>query len=356
MLAKGGFMPPSFMPPNYWVISASDKNNGRDYSEIFFKYGMAFVGGNEQEEQMKKVNCGDIFLLKKGMHKIIAAGEKVEKRNSVYCGDARSDNKKWLLDIEGWELPAYCYVEWHKPEEELEVNNLTPRAIYKTVNIAHKDIADKIIKETGRERNEYEAEPDVEPLDDDVLLKELAKEGLRPSAAEDLTIALKRIRLLANYYYTYEEENFSCWEEIKEHETRSFLVIPLLLALGWSEQQLKIELAIKNRQRIDIACFKKPYRRDNKDCVLIIETKSFSSGLDYATPQAKLYAEAFTNCNAVIATNGYCYKAYQKEKDTFSDSPSSYLNLLRPTKNYPLDSKVGGALELLKLLLPQNSR
>ena len=88
--------------------------------------------------------------------------------------------------------------------------------------------------------------------------------------------------------------------DIREHETRSFLVLPLLLALGWSEQQIKIELGVKGeRKRIDIACFARAYRRDSsgelnyEDCTLIIETKDFRLGLEEAPDQAKAYAEHF---------------------------------------------------------------
>jgi hypothetical protein len=147
------------------------------------------------------------------------------------------------------------------------------------------------------------------------------------------------------------------WEDVREHETRTFLVIPLLLALGWSEQQIKIELSCSGG-RIDIACFASSYKRDNNECVAIIETKGFSSGLDYAAKQAKSYSKDFPNCKIIIVTNGYCYKVYRRDKanqSRFSPLPLAYLNLLKPKDSYPLDPKnVGGALEAIKCLLPSN--
>ena len=195
------------------------------------------------------------------------------------------------------------------------------------------------------------------PIADEQILDFLVKEGLRPGSAEELTSALRRIRLLATYYY----ENCP-WADIREHETRSFLVMPLLLALGWAEQQLKVELTVPKAGRVDVACFSKPYQRDekgkpnNSDCVLIIETKGFSSGLDYAPKQARAYATYFPSCEAFAVTNGYCYKMYKRDDSgEFPKQPFAYLNLLRPRDKYPLDpDNVRGALAVLQLLLPRS--
>lgn len=169
-----------------------------------------------------------------------------------------------------------------------------------------------------------------------------------------MTEALQRIRLLAKYYY-----DDLRWSDVREHETRTFLVIPLLLALGWAEQQLKIELPVKGG-RVDIACYDGPFSREkSEDAVALIETKGFSSGLDYAPQQAHEYATHFRNCNLVIVTNGYCYKTYARKNDeTFeSKQPAAYLNLLRPRDRYPLDPETtDGALEVLRCLLPLNNR
>ena len=218
-----------------------------------------------------------------------------------------------------------------------------------------KNIAEQVLIEISPHLD-VDLEPEeTEENDDEEILEFLINEGLRPSAAEDLTTAFRRIRLLAKYYYS------NCnWEDIREHETRTFLIIPLLLALGWAEQQLKIELTTKNRKRADIACFNKPYYRINSkqtnddDCVLIIESKGFHQGLDYAPEQAIDYAKHFPNCHVAVVSNGYCYKTYTREKNgNFSTNPSAYLNLLKPKKRYPLDPKnVAGSLDVLRILLP----
>src|SRR6266705_5401642 len=114
-------------------------------------------------------------------------------------------------------------------------------------------------------------------------------QGLRPSAADELTNTIRKIRLLADYYYKQ-----SWWEDVREHETRTFLVVPLLLALGWAEQQLKIEFPVPRVGRVDIACFTGPFLQcSDEDVVVLIETKGFSSGLDFARGQAEAYATQF---------------------------------------------------------------
>lgn len=336
------------MSVTYWQVSAG--YYGREYTELFLKHGIAFVG-DDRHATMDKVKANDRIILKRGISEIIAVGKIVEREGKVNG----NKDKAWLMDIDGWDLSAYCYVEWHEPETPIEVKGLTMGAI----QAVHKDHIKKLVEE---KLLDVQAKMDIEPepketgkVEDDEILDFLIREGLRPGAAEDLTATFNRIRLLAKYY-----QRECKWEDIREHETRTFLILPLLLAIGWPEQQIKIELGTQNRRRIDVACFSKPYKRDsknkanNEDCALILESKGFSQGLDYAPEQVKNYAEYFPNCPVVVVSNGYCYKAYLRDDNgEFNQDPSAYLNLLDPRDNYPLNPEnVKGSLELLKYLLP----
>jgi hypothetical protein len=132
--------------------------------------------------------------------------------------------------------------------------------------------------------------------------------------------------------------------------------LPFLIALGWAEQRMQIELNVTGVGRADIVCFRHPVRCGNEQCVLIIETKGIEQGLYYAADQAFGYAKAFPSCEVVLVTNGYCYKAYQRDAtgNAFSTDPSAYLNITDPRVRYPLDpDRVGGALEVLSLLIPR---
>ena len=326
----------------YWQIAAGSE--GRDYTDYFLQFGMAFVG-LDFNDTMGQVKKGDIVVLKKGME-IKAVGTVIE-RNGRPGG--RCD-KEWLRDFDGWDLPAYCYVDWKKLKSSISTTGLTRATIQGIYHEPIIEIANEIIN------SDIEVEDSSEPsgtksVEDSEILKCLIEAGLRPSSADELTNAISRIRLLAEYYYN------NCWGEIREHETRTFLVVPLLLALGWAEQQMKIELPYGDgNKRIDIACFKRNYPDNKDDCVAIIETKSFSSGLDYARDQANKYSEKFPSCEVLITTNGYCYKIYKKNgSNVFMTNPSAYMNLLKPKDKYPLDpNNVLGVLDAIKWLLPNS--
>ncbi|MBI5741155.1 MAG: hypothetical protein HZA16_10600 [Nitrospirae bacterium] len=333
------------MSKTYWQIAAGAF--GRNYTDYFIKHGIAFVGGDSQIKAMKDVTVGDIVVLKQGLSQIVAAGEVVERDGkAIGCED-----KLWLRDFDGWDLPAYCYVDWHIPDDPIKTSGLTINTIQRLPQSRHQQIANDLLLLPV---HNHEPEPSsTNMISDDQLLEHLIAEGLRASSAADLTNTINRIRLLAKYYYE------KCtWSDVREHETRSFLVVPLLLALGWSEQQLKIELPCNNG-KIDIACFPKPFKnKSERECILIVETKGFEQGLDYAPQQAHLYAKDFPTCRGVLVTNGYCYKAYMRKEDgSFDTKPSAYLNLLQPRDKYPLDpTSVGGALSVFGWLLPANIR
>lgn len=336
----------------YWQVATGAW--GRDFSEISLKYGLAMVGGDDNVATMREVRPGDRIILKGGRSVIKAVGV-VEERDGSHRGE---DDKEWLRDFDGWDLPAYCKVIWHLPKKPLEVTGLTRATIQRVWKRDIQTLAETILKLPPK--GPIAPEPEIpEKLGDEEILTFLIEQGFRPGAAEDLTSAFARIRRLARYYYG------NCkWSDIREHETRTFLIIPLLLALGWAEQQIKIELSAPERGRIDVAGFSKPYQRDqddkpnNSDCVLILESKGFNSGLDFAGPQAKSYAKYFPSCEVIVVTNGYCYKTYKrKSRGGFSITPSAYLNLLKPKKAYPLDpERVGGGLEVLECLLPASWR
>jgi len=333
------------MRREYWQIAAGSR--GRDYADRFLQFGMAFVGGDEHVKRMGEVSVGDVVLLKRGLSQVVSVGEIVQ-RNGVCKGEG---DKDWLRDFDGWDLPAYCYVDWRVLSVPVDTEGLTRTTIQRVPQEKHRRLADSLFSLPVRE-HEPEPQP-TKDIRDEQILRFLISEGLRPSAADELTNTFRRIRLLADHYY--QDGN---WDDIREHETRTFLVAPLLLTLGWAEQQVKIELPC-SCGRIDIACFSHVYRRKNDECVLLIETKDFGSGLDYAPDQARRYAEDFPECQVLVVSNGWCYKTFLRSAvgESFNDRPSAYLNILRPRDRYPLDPlHVDGALGVLKWLLPSSLR
>ena len=283
---------------------------------------------------------GDVVILKSGIKKIVAAGHATE-RNGV-CSEKRESR-----DFDGWDLGGYCYVDWHIPPEPIAVTGLKIGTISGVKeDSSPTNQADRIIA-TYDVQKCYDPEPCTQKIDDETILNFLIREGLRPGAAEDLTGAFSRIRRLARYYRDY------AWGDIREHEARTFLVIPLLLALGWAEQQIKIEYPVEGNKRADIVCFSRPYSQPDKKCEIVIETKDFQTGLDFAPDQAKWYGEKLGS-NIVAVTNGYCYKIYGRDPNG-KFMLHAYLNIFSPTDRYPRDDTIEGALEVFRLLLPQMS-
>jgi hypothetical protein len=329
---------------NYWQVAAG--SDGRDYTKDFLRFGMAFVGGKKHVERMNEVQVGDRVILKQGTTAIAAVGTVVQRAGTHGgCGD-----KQWLRDYDGWDLEAYCYVDWHRPPQPMPVAGLA-RGTIKSVTASTVTSAASAILTKHRPQTHLDPEPGpTAPVADETILDFLISNGLGVRAAEELTQTFGRIRRLAKFYYHHCD-----WETIREHETRTFLIVPLLLALGWVEQQIKIELSIP-KGRVDVALFQGVYpgkESETRGCVSLIESKGFSQGLLYAPGQAHNYASHFPNCKVVFVSNGYCYKAYlRKEDGTFDpDRPSAYLNILNPRDHYPLDPTVPGCIKAIELLL-----
>lgn len=326
----------------YWQIAAGDQ--GRSYGELFLKYGMAFIG---DKTRMDKVSVGDMLVLKDGKTAIRAVGEV--QRNA-------DGDKDWLKDFDGWDLPHYKYVKWKVPlngKKNVKDKGLVTGMLKGLYKPDLRRCADTIW-EKGKECEPCEEPKPTNQVTDRELLGFLLQQGFGPGSADELTRTISKTRLLADYYH-----KCSRWKDVREHETRTFLVVPLLLALGWSEQQLKIELPC-GKGPVDIACFRPIYDGGREDCVSVIETKGFSIGLDYAYDQLIKYAMQFPNCMTAVLTNGYCYKVFVKGNDGFTPSndgftpnPTAYLNLRDPRQRYPLDPEnVDGACGAIKCLLP----
>ena len=346
----------------YWLVASG--TGDRSYHEEFVSWGIAFVGERywlpKRGKGMGHVEKGDRILLRgrredkegKATQEIVAVGEVVE-----HDGKYRECNDKEVLrDFDGWDLPAYCYVDWCPVFGGKKTSIRKPIAQISEKNDL-REYAESVLRDCGKNRigNPENMPPEPEAMD----LEEIAGKLVQQYLVKDLTSKLFRTQNLARYYYDF---GYKHWDEVKEHEIRTFLIVPLLLALGWNEERIKIELSPSRlgvddgQKSIDVACFSRKYEKDspnlNKErCHLIVESKRFSSGITKDAPeQAKKYAKELTNCKTIVVSNGCCYKAFVREDDEFPDIPHAYLNLLKPTRNYPLEPKIGGALQMLELL------
>lgn len=158
-----------------WIVSAGAE--GRDYTESFYRFGMAFVGGASQRATMKKVSAGDTILLKHGTREFLAAGMVVERNGRAVGDDETEKQKEWLNHFDGWELPGYCYVDWHKAEQPEQVTGLKIATIYETTNPDHLAISSQLLA-YPRCPDPKEPGPTAEVSDSEILAF-LISEGLR---------------------------------------------------------------------------------------------------------------------------------------------------------------------------------
>lgn len=333
----------------YWQVASGSGTRG--YAKYFIRYGMAFVGGEAAIKSWAKIRQGDKVVLKAGSSKIVAVGEvsRTHPNWKNYADDEHSRGYEWLHDVDGWDLPAFAYVDWRVPKKPIPVSGLTRASLQRLHKPALIRAAEHIFQTAPEVSKSQPPMGCSTKVDDGIILESLISSGLRISGAEEVTHAFRQIRLLANYYKTQIEPS-----KIMEHETRTFLVIPLLLALGWSEQQIKIEYPLGKGRRVDIACFNEPFRGTGEDeCRLLIETKGFGEGLDTAPEQARSYTNELPTSQTMVVTNGYAYKIYERtESGQFLDDPSAYLNVLDPREKYPIDHSVEGCIEALRILMP----
>ena len=147
----------------------------------------------------------------------------------------------------------------------------------------------------------------------------------------------------------------SNWYKREEHpsesETVSYLVVPLLRALGWTQQKMAIEW-----NRIDIALFSDlPRKMDNLS--IVAEVKRMDSSCLSAFEQAKSYALEARHCKRLIVTDGLRYGVFVKRKeagcqDDQDFSLHAYLNLTRLRHEYPVYECMG-AKEALRVMAPE---
>ena len=331
----------------YWTVAAGDSD--RDYSQVFLDFGVMLVGPGDsgkyfenehayaQEPSVRRfaeeVKPNDVVVLKRGMKNIIAAGI-VDDRNDSYF------HSEVFGDVDGFSLQHGRHVTWHKAQNEVEI--ALPRGrLRRTYSPQAKEIAERIINENASLKSRKIPTDELQVIKDEDLIACLIDNGLSSGQAENVISAFNRIRRLGGWYVKKAEHEKVV---VSEHETRAFLVVPLLLALGWPEQRLKIEW-----KNVDIAFFKNNYA-DGASPTMILESKRLGFPLLRAEEQAKDYSNRFPNCSKLVASNGIHYLLFVKEKNGWL--PKAYLSLLKPLDRHSYYEEIKGAPELLRQLLP----
>lgn len=335
---------------NFWQVAAGE--GSRDYSSVFTRFGVMLVGagnpGSFYQRQdyyvghrdwraqvvrfAKSVEVGDIVILKRPYGRqweIVAVGRITGKYEYQELFD----------DVEGWDLQHCRRVEWIRPSNTTYVSGLS-RGTFIRVNKPELRRRALKILDNGTPYSTMRLPPPTEDLSDDELVDSLVDGGLRASDAEIVVRTIGYVRRLARWYRDH-------GQDISEHETRTFLIVPVLLALGWSEQKMKIEW-----NGLDIAFFARAYDRKTamSDCIAILESKRVWEGLSYAEQQVKDYQARFPKCSHLIVSDGICYRLYRKTSETWKWA--AYLNLLKLRNRHPYLTEIKGAPDVFLSLMP----
>lgn len=321
---------------HYWQVAAGNVASGPNYSHLFLKHGLAFVGGDDQVALAEEVRAGDVLILNDGARNIVAAGLVVE-RGGRHGG---SDDKAWVRDVEGSDLRAYLFVDWHAAESPLEVKGLTRSSIGRTNKAEHHTIAEALLKNPPLPIEPEPGEPTLLSYADIIADLQTQSKYVDPIAT---------LAALENIQAVYREQAQEA-QEWNEDETRDRLVKPLLTAFGWLKPEIKDTVKGQGLGRL-LCCF--PSMRSEKSLdVKVIECRRFSSGVDLSASQSNQIGKIFTGTRVLVVTNGVAMKLYSRpEVGAFKTDAGAYVNLARPAERCPSNPKLPGALTALRYLL-----
>ena len=333
-----------------WQVAAGDGN--REYADVFLRFGVILVGPGSEGEYFSNqdaYNLSDRWSYRPFIKWLAEDADSkdlvVLKRPSgtrweiVAVGEITSGylHRNVFCDVDGWDLQHCRKVSWRTPVSKTIISGLRRGTLYR---VSKSEVIDKI-REVWSTGNKVSSDPiPTEPVEISVdqLVDSLMVEGLPVQNAEIIANTIWRLRRVAKWYNSH-------GSDVGEHEIRTFLIVPLLISLGWAEQKIKIEW-----NNIDVTLFDTPYSNQSKPLV-IIESKRLWGGLQYAPEQAMGYAQLYPTCKQLIVSDGIRYRLFQREKnDEWRDV--AYMNLLVPKRTHPYESGVDGAVSFFLALIP----
>ena len=332
-----------------WQVAAGD--GSRDYAEVFLKFGVILVGPGSAGEYFSNkdvYNVDDSWAYRsfiKPLAEELAKGDLVVlKRPSGYkweivaVGEVTSDYcfKDVFSDVDGWDLQHCRKISWKTPVSRTIISGLRRGTLYRVHNQQAICEIQKVWS-TGEPVTPATFPTEPDEISVDQLIDSLMIEGLPGQTAEVVVNTIWHLRRIAKWYNSH-------GSDVGEHEIRTFLIVPLLISLGWAEQKVKIEW-----NDIDVVLFDTPYSDRSKPLV-IIESKRLGDGLLYASDQAIGYAQAYPTCNKLIVSDGIRYKLFQRVEDQWRYA--AYMNLLAPKRIHPYESDVDGAVLFFLALIP----
>lgn len=326
-----------------WQVAAGEA--GRRYSQLFRSHDVMLLGpgaigrfeastyaravadGIIQSAKRhvlrsfaEDVSPGDIVLLREG-HRVVSVG---------VAADAGYDWNPAFDDVWGWDLQHSHRVLWFDDVTEALADIQKEQAVFaarKSVPMFSRVADERVLSQvrplfdgarsTPRPLRAL-PKPPSKKLTDEKLGELLFARGLSNATTEDVIAALRRQRRMARWY----ADQGPASNRPSEHEVVGHMILPLLLALGWSEQLVAVEW-----QRVDVACFSTtPTTRDA--CTMVIEAKGWGHGLANVLPQALRYVRdlKLTGCDKIVLTQGTRFYIYERQAE-WPEHPTLYFNV-----------------------------
>lgn len=336
--------------PQVWQMAAGEA--GRFYSDLFQKHDVMFLGpggigrysraaysqavidglagsgiASDIASFHDNVRLDDIVLMRNGLQ-VKAVG--------VVAGPY--DWKDTFDDVYGWDLQHVRRVIWqdHLTEDLERLQTSGPlfgnrKQIHTFTRVNDETILyplQPLLASLRKRDLRSLPAPLPKPLSLEQVGQELFARGVANDSVDRLLAAIERQRRLLHWYQRFGAES----GRPTEHEVVAHTVLPLLLALGWSEQLLAVEW-----RRVDLAAFwKTPSAQGN--CVLVCEAKTRNHGLQNVREQAFKYVKnlELDDCQKVLLTDGGRFYLYQRQPTSgaWSDEAVGYLNVERIRTNH----------------------
>ncbi len=351
-----------------WQIGGGEA--GRFYSNLFFQYDCMFLGpgrfGSYERSKYRAagwakksaIDAIDSFCTR------IEAGDRVvvrEGHKAVGLGVVADAPYMWVKafdDVYGWDLQHTRRVVWqpHLREELLALQREAAlfdhmKQISMLTRVNQPDTLGKLEPLFEKcETRDLGCLPDdlPEPLSLEELGAALFSKGLANDSVDKVIAAITRQRRLLQWY----KEHGASSGRPTEHEVVAHMILPLLLALGWSEQLLAVEW-----NKIDLAAFwGTPTTKDK--CSLVCEAKSAGRGLQNVLEQPIEYANKHNllECKKILLTEGGRFYVHERDLDGgFMQNATGYFNVEKIRTNHIVPSGTN-AVDTLIALTPANVR
>ena len=336
----------SFADGTIWLVGAGDRN--RDFASLLIEKDVIAAGPGEPGPYQREpyTHKGDSYPYIGRFHHVIQRDDiavlRVGVKSIRAVGVVESDYSynSAFSDVDGWNISHIRRCRWLW-KEGLEWKQPGLGSQGATLRRSRFGGIRKWVAQLNVPEEEFRRElPDLpqeagRPLSLEDLGDYLFKRGLSLEYTEDLVTNLQRIRRLTGWF---------SGTGVSEHETTAYVVVPVLLSLGWTQQTMAIEW-----RGADVALFSQlPRKPENVE--MVVEVKKIGFSLRKAVGQAKGYVKRkeFINCQQIVATDGRRWEIHRLRDGGWN--PFAYFNVRNPRENYPI-LDVGGAAAGLQALM-----